>query len=317
LAQCLANRGYRVRGVGRGADPSEPSIHEWVRTDLSREIPPETFAGAVAVVHAAAATSGGFVVHQRHSVDAARNVVDAMAAAGVNRLVHISSLSVVRPPRSFAEVQDENTARADDPRELGPYTWGKSRSEQVVEDECGAAEIALRVIRPAALTDHRAPELPGLVGRRLFGPWHLCLGRPSLPFAACDVQLAAAAIAWCVGHFDSAPPAVNLIDPDIDTRKSLIERMRDDGWRGRGVWVPIPMLAGAMSSARWAIAAFRGQRAERMAVWQILRPRRFDTALSARIIDQARKSESVPLRFPGGDASRAPADLAASGGTAA
>lgn len=316
LARHLAARGYRVRGVGRGRDPEERSIHEWVRTDLSRGITPETFAGAYAVVHAAAATSGGFVVHQRHSVDAARNVVDSMAAAGVTRLVHISSLSVVRPPRSLAEVQDENTTRADDPRELGPYTWGKSRSEQVIEDRCAAGEISLRVIRPAALTDHTAPEVPGLIGRRLFGPWHLCLGRPSLPFAACDVELAAAAIAWYVENFESAPRLVNLMDPDVTTRASLLRSMRDDGWNGRGVWVPIPMLAAAMSGARLAISAARRQRPEKMAVWQILRPRRFDTSISAQVIAATRKSETPQLHFSVGPIVSGPAGYAASGRTA-
>ncbi|HEY2850583.1 MAG TPA: NAD(P)-dependent oxidoreductase, partial [Gemmatimonadaceae bacterium] len=317
LARQLAARGFRVRGVGRGANPSEPSIHEWVREDLSRGVRPETFAGAHAVVHAAAATSGGFAVHQRHSIDAAQNVVDSMAAAGVTRLVHISSLSVVEPPTSLRDVQDEKTARADDPRDLGPYTWGKSRSEQVVEDRCAAAEIAVRIIRPGALTDRLAPELPGLVGRRLFGPWHLCLGRPSLPIAVCDVELAAAAITWCVEHFDSAPHVVNLIDPDVDTRASLIARMREDGWRGRGLWVPISFLACAMTCARWAIGTIRGQRADRMAVWQILRPRRFDTSLSAQLIDQTRKSESMPPRLARENAAPEPADFAASGDTAA
>src|SRR2546425_4073013 len=35
-----------------------------------------------------------------------------------------------------------------------------------------------RVIRPAALVDWTNPEMPGLVGRRLFGSWHLGFGRP-------------------------------------------------------------------------------------------------------------------------------------------
>lgn len=292
VARHLAGLGYRVRGVGRGADPGEPSIHEWVRADLSRSVPRGAFAGASAVVHAAAATSGGFVVHERHSVDAARNVVDAAAEAGVNRFVHISSLSVVSPPASLAEVQDENTPRAENARDLGAYTWGKTESELVVENRCAAAEIPVCIIRPAALIDRSAPDLPGLVGRRLFGKWHLCLGRPSLPFAVCDVELAARVIAQCVEDFASAPRIVNLIDPQVPTRRALIERMRADGWNGRGVWVPISMLAAAMSVARRAISLMRGQRADRLAVWQVLRPRRFDVAVSARLIDQTRKSSA-------------------------
>jgi hypothetical protein len=121
-----------------------------------------------------------------------------------------------------------------------------------------------------------------------------------------------------VEHFEAAPPVVNLIDPDLGTRKALIDKMRQDGWVARTIWVPIPLLAAAMIAARWTISAISGQRADRMAVWQILRPRRFDVSLSARIVERMRNSESAQLHFTAGRiAAAGPANLAASDGTAA
>jgi hypothetical protein len=76
---------------------------------------------------------------------------------------------------------------------------------------------------PGALVDWDEPTLPGVMGRRLFGRWHLGLGRPSLPIAVCDVARCAEAIAWCARHFEKAPPVVNLLDPAIATRR--------DSWR--------------------------------------------------------------------------------------
>ena len=100
-----------------------------------------------------------------------------MHEAGVERLVLVSSMSVLRPPRTPWERQDEHTPRPDDPERFGPYVWGKSRQEELVEREAPALGIAVRIVRPGALIDWREPELPGVMGRQLFGPWHLALGR--------------------------------------------------------------------------------------------------------------------------------------------
>ncbi len=312
LARKLADRGFRVRGIGRGPDPQRPDIHEWIRADVSRAIPPGAFDGVHAVVHAAAATSGGFSAHQRHSVDSARRVVDAAAAAGVRRLVHISSISVVRPPFGYGEVQDESTPMADEAQTLGAYTWGKCASEALLVERAAAAGVPVRVIRPAALTDRRRPELPGLAGKRLFGPWHLFLGRPSHAFAACDVELAAEAITWSVECFDEAPPVVNLFDPSIDTRGSLIRQLRTDGWRGRGVWVPISWLSIAVKGITGALSIGRGHKPAGPNVWQVLRPRRFDSAVSTRVFDAMRRA--TPRDIPVADGESEPAELAAKDG---
>jgi nucleoside-diphosphate-sugar epimerase/predicted dehydrogenase len=312
VARKLADRGFRVRGIGRGPDPQRPDIHEWVRADVSRELPPAAFDGVYAVVHAAAATSGGFSAHQRHSVDGARRVVDAAAAAGVRRLVHISSISVVRPPRGYGEVQSESTPTADDAQTLGAYTWGKCASETLLMQRAAAGGIPVRVVRPAALTDRRRPELPGLAGKRLFGRWHLFLGRPSHAFAACDVDLAADAIAWYVECFDEAPPIVNLLDPSIQSRESLIRQLRTDGWRGRGVWVPISWLSFAVKGVQGALSIARGRKPAGPDVWQVLRPRRFDSAVSARVFDAMRRA--TPRDIPATDRESEPAEFATKDG---
>lgn len=313
LAQKLAERGFRVRGIGRGPDPQRPSIHEWIRTDVSRALAPTAFEGVRAVVHAAAATSGGFSAHQRHSVDSARRVVDAAAAAGLRRLVHISSISVVRPPSSYRELQSESTPLAEDAQTLGAYTWGKCASEELLMQRADAAGISVRVIRPAALTDHRTPELPGLAGRRLFGRWHLLLGRPSHSFAACDVELAAEAIAWTVECFDEAPPVVNLLDPAIDTRATLIRQLRSDGWQGRGVWVPISFLAFTVKAIQGALSVVRGRKADGPDVWKVLRPRRFDRSVSKRVLDAMRRGAARDL--PVADTERDATEFVARDGT--
>jgi nucleoside-diphosphate-sugar epimerase len=289
-----------VRGIGRSGWPDAP-LREWIAADLSTGVPPDALRGANVVVHAAAATSGGYETHQRDTIDATRHLLLAMHAAGARRLVLVSSLSVVRPPRTPWERQDEQTPRSGDPRPLGAYTWGKCLQEEMVEREAAALGIATRIIRPGALVDWDEPELPGLMGRRLFGPWHLGLGGPHLPIAVCGVTSCARAIAWCVDHFDDAPRVVNLLDPAVTTRRALIARLRGDGWNGRMVWVPISLLAAGLSIARLVTSLAARRLPERLAVWSVLRPRRYDTSLSeallvaAGVITPTRRDDAVRL----------------------
>jgi predicted dehydrogenase/nucleoside-diphosphate-sugar epimerase len=286
----------RVRGIGRASHVDDLSVHEWISADLSTGVPPGALAGADVVVHAAAETRGGFEAHQRNTLEATRQLLLAMNAAGLSRLVLISSLSVLRPPRTPWERQHEATPRPHNPRPFGPYVWGKSRQEELVEREAAALGISTRIIRPGALIDWREPELPGLMGRPLFGPWHLGFGRPALPIAVCDVRRCAAAIAWCATHFSQAPPVVNLFDPELTRRSTLVKRLRDSGWLGRIVWMPISVISLGVMTARTAASLARGRLPEKLDAWSILRPRRYDVRLSSTLLAETRMvvRESVP-----------------------
>jgi predicted dehydrogenase/nucleoside-diphosphate-sugar epimerase len=277
----------RVRGLGRSPAPGNAGVEEWVRADLSAGVPAGALAGADVVVHAAAETAGDGEAHQRNTIEGTRQLLRAMQAAGVRRLVLVSSLSVLAPPRTPWERQDEDTPRPADPRSLGPYTWGKCRQEELVEREADALGIATRIIRPGALVDWRHPALPGLMGRRLFGRWHLGLGRPALPIAVCDVERCARAIAWTAGHFDAAPRVVNLFDPAVPTRAAFVNQLRARGWGGRIVWIPISAVAAGLTAARFVVSIGRGRWPEPLAAWAILRPRRYDPRRAAQLLDAA------------------------------
>jgi predicted dehydrogenase/nucleoside-diphosphate-sugar epimerase len=280
IARALTRRGFRVRGVGRSERPEHGDVAEWVRADLSRGIPAGLLDHAAVVVHAAAETAGGLDAHQRNSVDVTKHLLEAMAGANVRRLVLVSSLSVIEPPRTAWEVQDERTPLAAHSERLGAYTWGKVVEEQLVAAAHAAGTVEARIVRPGALVDWNHIEMPGLVGRRLFGPWHLALGRPGLPFAVCEVGRAATIIAWCAESFASAPPVLNLFDPAIVTRGQLRDAFRAHGWQGRMVWVPISFIASGLMTARLVLSLMRGRWPEPLAAWGVLRPRRYATALS-------------------------------------
>ena len=283
IALALRERGYSVRGLGRTAADVE-GVTSWVSADLAGGVPPGALDDVDVVVHAAAATSGGMDAHQRNSVGATERLLDAMAAANVRKLVYISSISVVAPPRRPGEIQDEKTPLADPAEKLGAYTWGKKEAEVRVQQRHADGSVVARILRPGALVDWRVPEAPGLLGRRLFGPWHLGFGRPSLPLATCDVRTAASAVAWCAEHFDEAPDVVNLFDPTVASRRNLIRRFRSAGWNGRFVWVPVSLLGTAVWALTRGLAVLRRTAPSGPAVWTVLRPRRFDSTRSAELL---------------------------------
>jgi len=291
VARALAARGYRVRGLGRTADKDDANVHEWRVLDLSHEIHPAAVADAEVVVHCAAEVSGGFDEHQRNSIDATRNLLAAMGRVGARRLIYISSLSVLRPPRTAWERQDESTPLASKPRRFGAYTWGKTLAEAVVADHARPAGLAVRIVRPAALVDRDNIEFPGLLGRRIFGHWHIGLGRPGLPLAVCDVALAGDAIGWCAARFEEAPTVLNLIDPRLTTRREILRAFQNWGWKGRVVWLPISLMAAALVTLRTASALIRFTLPERLAAWSVLKPRRFDTNLSVRVLTALRENQ--------------------------
>jgi nucleoside-diphosphate-sugar epimerase len=280
----------RVRRIARRPEAGADS-DDFVVADLARVLSPAALEGVDVVVHAAAATSGGFSEHQRNSIDATRNLLAAMHEAKVRKLVLVSSLSVIRPPRSVSERQTETTPRPDDPKPYGAYTWGKCLQEELVENEAGPLGIDVRVVRPGALLDREDPDLPGLVGRRLFGRWHLGLGRPGLPTAVCDVDTCAAAIAWTATHFDDAPRVVNLFEPAIRTRRDLLALLRTRGWNGRMLWVPISVLAAGLTTAETALAVLQRRRPGSLSAWSVLRPRRYDATLSAELLAVCHRSD--------------------------
>ena len=298
LTRELTRRGFRVRATYRSQPSDDPHVHEWVRVDLGAEVPYEVFAGASVVLHAAAATSGGFEAHQRDSVDATRQVLRGMTAAGVRRLVYVSSISVLRPPRSARERQTEETPLAAHAERLGPYTWGKCAAEELVTAAHARQDVVARIVRPAALIDWEDIDVPGLVGRRLFERWHLGFGRPGLPFAVCEVGRAAAAVAWCARHFADAPHIVNLLDPTIRTRGQLLRRFREHGWRGSVLWLPISLLAAAVSVMQFVAALARRERARPLAVWSILRPRRYDATVAAKLLTAAGEAAAPTVSAP-------------------
>lgn len=128
LAEALT-QGHHVRALARREQPPRAGV-EWVRGDLADEgALAALVAGVDAVVHVAGLTNTPDPAQfETANVTGTANVVTAMAAAGVKRLVFVSSLAARKP-------------------ELSAYGASKARAEGLVE----ASRLDWTTVRPPAV----------------------------------------------------------------------------------------------------------------------------------------------------------------------
>jgi len=153
VARALASRGDRVTvlqrrpsGLSRRPGPAERGLVEEVLADVSDPIAVRRAAeGQDAVVHLAAKVNvtGRWTDYERINVGGTQAVIDACRAAGVPRLVYVSSPSVAHAGRSLA---GEGAGPADPGRARGAYARSKALAERraLAADDDDLAVLAVR-----------------------------------------------------------------------------------------------------------------------------------------------------------------------------
>ena len=204
----------------RGVDSADTAVELVVGDMLDPEAVARGLDGADAVVHAAAAigvTSGGTVSVHEQNVTGTRNVVGGAAAAGLDPIVHVSTIAVFIPPQAPTITVDAPLAS---PRnEYGRSKVEAEREVRVLQDT--GAPVA--VVYPGGVLGPDQPHLDaaleGIAGARRSG-W------PMTPGGVCliDVRDLAEVLAAAVvpglgprrllagGHFLSWPELGDLTD---------------------------------------------------------------------------------------------------------
>lgn len=172
LRRLLAAGPYDVVGIARRPPPEDDGVDsvDWVALDLTEEACAEplrrAFTGADAVVHLA----WGFQPsHDTNYLEAlgvggTRHVAEAVTAAGVPHLVHMSSVGAYSLKQNDDPV-DETWPTDGVPS--SPYSRHKSAAERVLDAHEGAhPELVVTRLRP------------GVVGQRLAGSALLRYGLP-------------------------------------------------------------------------------------------------------------------------------------------
>jgi predicted dehydrogenase/nucleoside-diphosphate-sugar epimerase len=284
VAETLRNAGLGVRVLARrmpGVRERVPGV-EYVRGDLAQAIDPATLSDVTVVVHCAAETAGGRADHERNSVAATRRIIEAAASSGVRRIIHVSSLAVLK---STGRVLDEQSPIDAGNLARGPYVWGKAQSEELARALAAEQKLALKILRPGPLVDFEAFQAPGRLGREL-GPWFVAVGSRRAPLSVCDVHMMARVIRSYVEDFDAAPPLVNLVNAPASTRGELADRVRQGRPDLRFFWVPSIFLRLMNGPAKLVQRVVFGAK-KPIDVYAAFASERYDTRLAAAVISRA------------------------------
>ena len=156
VARRLADEGAHVRALARRPNADSylqgiPRI-ETVMGNLTNAGQMRAAAkGCTTIIHVAAAL-GSNLAHQQHAnVEGTRNVMQAAAAAGVERVVHVSSIAVY----GYGYLTDVSE---DTPQQPGnvPYNLTKSQAETVVLEESVRTGVQYSILRPGMIYGPRS-----------------------------------------------------------------------------------------------------------------------------------------------------------------
>jgi len=263
VAACL-RRGLRVRTLVRPA--AELGALGWgdpvevVRGDLrvARDLP-SAFDGVDALVHLAAAVTGGEDAQFAAGVVGTERLLGAMAGTATRRLVLASSFSVYDWSAARGTL-DESTPVAAGPGLYGRdgYAVAKAWQERVARGFAARHGWGLTVLRPGFIWG-RGNEYLACLGQKV-GPAHLVFGPAALiPLTHVENCAECFALAAATPAADGA--TLNVVDGEgVTVWRYLGDHLRRSG--ARGLRVPIPYAA-AMAGVRLAQAvsklAFRGK----------------------------------------------------------
>ncbi|MGV8039696.1 MAG: NAD-dependent epimerase/dehydratase family protein [Thermoanaerobaculaceae bacterium] len=155
VARVLAGHGVRVRALSRRPDTARrvvPPGVEVVAGDLAdRQSLITAASGQELVIHTAGRVSdwGPRSAFRAANVEGVENLVAACRAAGVRRLVHLSSLTVLGLPRD-GRVVDEGSPVAT-PARGDHYSASKLAGERLVQEAHGVGGLETTVVRPGAI----------------------------------------------------------------------------------------------------------------------------------------------------------------------
>lgn len=294
VLQELRLSGWHVRASVRRTPSARQQVPgvEYVEADLGRALPPSLLDGVSVVAHLAAETAGNQAAHERNTVVATRNLLEAMQTAGVKRLVNISSIAVLRPGSGSSLREDSPVDRGNLSR--GPYVWAKAEAEALALEYSRAAGAGLQVrtLRLGPLVDFKDYTPPGRLGRdvaRLF----VAMGGPSKALSVCDVHTAAAVIRYYAESFEAAPACVNLVEVPPTTRGELARRLRETRPELKFLWLPFPVLK-ALSLFATGLQKVLRPKHPALDVYAAFKSEAYDPTIAEKVISAARAPRNEP-----------------------
>ncbi len=238
IVERLLREGIEVRSLVRPERRPQAVGGEVCEGDICDDAAVATAVrGIDCVVHAAAKveTAGAWEAFAEANVRGTRRVIRAAYAAGVRRIVHISSLSVYAVPRDGVTITEDSPYESESDAR-GPYSRSKLAADRIAlfEAQRGAPVVVLR---------------PGL----LYGPGRRPpLARQNFCVVGCQLILARRRYPLPLSYVDNVADAVLLaatgaqnggaftvVDENVPQRDYVLTYRQAAGERWRPVFLPV------------------------------------------------------------------------------
>jgi nucleoside-diphosphate-sugar epimerase len=263
LVERLRAAGVGVRVLVRDPRAALPEGVERAVVDLAEPAGLEaSLRGADVVVHCAAEQrSPSRERHRLVNVAGTRAVLEAAVAAGVRRVIHVSSIAVYpwREPGTIVSPDDPVDPL---PELREPYAWSKIGAESWVAFHRRANALDAVTLR-LGIVYGRGRDFLARIARRI-GPFAVIGGTRRMLLPLVHVDDVAEAV-WRVIDARRLPaPVLHVVGPESPTQAAYLARRA--GHRGRLVPLYVPVgMAGALGRRRaWAQALTRPRRASRL-----------------------------------------------------
>lgn len=225
----LADGRRKVRILVRRLPAALPPGVDVVLGDLGDpEAVERAVRGVAAVVHVGAATRGGWEEHERGTIVGTRNVVEACLRHGVQKLVHVSSMSVNDWAGADGKVLTESSPFEPRAEERGPYTRAKMEAEKLVQAAVEKQGLRAVILRPGQIFGGRLPLLGAAVARRAGGRW-LVLGDGELKIPLVYLDDVVDAVVQALDGALVRGEVVQLVDSDVRTQNQLLAAAFPEG----------------------------------------------------------------------------------------
>lgn len=246
VVDVLQARGAKVIGVARNPLRVPSLIARGVEmraADLADEQAlTKAFEGAWAVVSNAALFSLGnsdWDEHIRTNVEGTRHVLDAASKAGIERVVHVSSVAVYASRLGNVREDAPQLSGSSPRRRHTTYGISKALSEQLAWRMAASHGLSLTCVRPCAVYGAFDPNFTPILRKIMASPINVVPAFFKFPLVY--VGDVAEAIARCLERPASIGHAYNVTGGDLPLR-ALRRALKDAGEPIGPLSVPLPFV---------------------------------------------------------------------------
>ena len=242
LLRRLVAEGAKVRAAVRRVPKNALPGVDYVCGDLGDpEYVNVLVEGVDTVFHVGAAMKGWAADFQRGTVIGTRNIIDACLQFGTQRVVYVSSLSVLEHAVQRPGMVTEAWPLEPHADRRGAYTQTKLEAEQMILTAVRERGLPAVIIRPGVIFGPGVePSSPaGSFG--MFGRW-IVVGDGTLPLPLVFVDDVVDALLLAASKPGVEGLLVNLVDPAEITQRGFIDMAQAANPNVKAMYVPKPVL---------------------------------------------------------------------------